>query len=228
MAMNNTDIKNSWITQQGFITGVTIAHLFNMEHEVFHNRLYTYYHSLEGNRADEPTIYRQDGNGYYIAVPDSFPYDINAMRADLGTPTYGITSKHLLDLYVVFGEKREIIETLIKVLMNVIKVSENGIEDAFTKAKQCVSNQKEFIYDFEGVSKFSKEDAEELLGKILIQEGLHSVKFRNLSTEEFHNIFEGINAAFSKKYPIGINRGLVQQTLPQLEIENRDIWCEVK
>lgn len=227
MAMYTVEYIKSRITPQRFIAGFDVARLFNMEHVVFHNRLYDYYRN-NGNPTNQPTIYRQDRDGYFLATSASFPYDITAMRVDLSEPTFGITSKHLLDLYLVFGEKREEIEILIQALMNVIMVNKGNSADAYMGAKQCIGNKKDFIYDFEEVFDLSEEDAEELFGKILIQDEFPRVKYRNLETPKFDIIREGINRQFIKKHPYGINRGAIQEILPVIEDDDKFLWREIK
>lgn len=216
----------SCITRQGFISGFSVAKLFNVSHEEFHDKMCGYYR-IYGN-FNQPTVYRQDKKGNYFAMESAFPYDITAMRADLGSPTFGFTSKHLVDLSIVYSGKGKEIKILIQTLMPVIKVSNGHISDAYIDAKQYIVEKKEFIYDFSSISEISVEEAEELFGRILIQDGSPSVKYRSLSNKEFPKVFEGINEAFRKKYPNGINRGSILQTQPQLEIENRDLWYEVK
>lgn len=222
------DVK-SWITPQGFIAGFNVARLFNMEHVVFHNRLYNYYHSPYGPQTHQPIIYRMDKGGHYLPTCDSFPYDLTTMRADLGSPTFGITSKHLLDLFMEFGEKHNEIEILIQALMNVIIVREGNSADAYIQAKQCICIHKDFIYDFVGISELSVDDAEELFGKILLQDGLPCVKYRNMESQQFKIITEGINRHFGMEHPYGVSRGGgVQEVLPAILDEDKILWREIK
>ena len=228
IAMYKVDDVKSWITPQGFIAGFNAARLFNMEHEVFHNRLYNYYHSPYGPQTNQPIIYRMDKGGHYLPTCDSFPYDLTTMRADLGSPTFGITSKHLLDLYMEFGEKHNEIEMLIQALMNVILVSEGTSADAYIQAKQCVCDRKDFVYDFVWMPELSVEDAEELFGKILIQDGLPSVKYRNLTTQNFDKVAKGIQQQFSVNYSDGISGGIVKEVLPAIVEDDKILWREIK
>lgn len=116
--MINSEIGNkityikSCINKQGFITGFSVARLFNMTHESFHVNMCDYYTHHQTHSTEQPTIYRQDGTGFFWAMVSAFPYDITAMRADLGEPTYGFEPKHLLDLAAKFPEKIEIIDAI--------------------------------------------------------------------------------------------------------------------
>ena len=115
--MNNTDMSakiayiKSCITRQGFITGFTIARLFDMKHELFHSQMCDYYAHHFGV-SGQPTIYRQDKNGFFLPTVSTFPYSIETMRVDLGDPTYGFELKHLSDLAAKFPQNSEIIENI--------------------------------------------------------------------------------------------------------------------
>lgn len=228
---NKIAYMKSCLTSQGFVAGADIALLFNIDHATFHDKMYNYYNSLNGNYTNQPTMYRKEitkTNGTYLPVSTSFPYDFNLMRADLGNPTYGFTSKNLIDLYNVFNEKSEEIEILTQTLMTIIKVDRSTIKKAYSEAKQCVINNEDYILDFENLPEISIDEAKELFGKLLIQDGCRSVKYRNLSAKNFQILAEGIDKAFIEKHPNGINRGGVTETCPVIEDDDKILWREIK
>lgn len=107
----NAETIKSWITAEGLIYGINIAYLMNIDHIVFHDRLYKYYHDFSGNRGqNEPLMYWRDSStGCMVNMNGEFPHCMEVAIKNCGAPTYGIGVKHLDDLCCVFPDKREIV-----------------------------------------------------------------------------------------------------------------------
>lgn len=103
-----------WITPQGIMYGINIAYLMDMDHLMFHDRLYKYYHDLNSTHScNEPLMYWRDSStGDMVHMNGDFPHCMDVVIRNCGAPTYGIEAKHLDDLYAVFTDKKEIVDIL--------------------------------------------------------------------------------------------------------------------
>lgn len=110
---NAENIKH-WITPQRVIFGTSIAFLFGMDHVEFYDRLYQYYNNpYKGHIHNEPIKYWKDPDaGYMVCMNGDFPHCTSLTLKNYGAPTYGIESKHLVDLYTVFADKKEMIDVI--------------------------------------------------------------------------------------------------------------------
>lgn len=114
MSMYTVENIKSWITPQGVLYGLNVAYLMGMDHMVFHDRLYKFYHNPNSNSPQsEPLMYWRDpDSGEMVHMNAEFPDSMNLTLKNYGAPTYGIESKHLDDLYCVFAENREMIDII--------------------------------------------------------------------------------------------------------------------
>lgn len=90
---------------------------------------------------------------------------------------------------------------------------------AYSSYKNSIARQRTVI-DFSGVPSISVENSSQLFGRLLINDRLRSVIFKNLpmNTDNIQNLFNGVNRAFADKYPHGVISHGATITSPQIEL----------
>ncbi len=101
------------VTQQGFITGFTIARMLQEDHIYVHDKVYNYY---QKNKANEPIIYFMDPDTrQYVHIDTTYPNPQITIK-DYGYPTYGFMLNHTKDLYALYYNKKEVISIIERAL----------------------------------------------------------------------------------------------------------------
>lgn len=93
---------------RGFLVGIEVARILNIDHSIFHSTLYEYYR----NKINTPLVYEYDRQiNKYIPAIDPFVDPFNGMRL-YGSATYGFREEHIDDLQSIFPNKKEQIKIL--------------------------------------------------------------------------------------------------------------------
>lgn len=103
-------VKSS-ITNNGYVTGYTIAQILGVDHQAFHDRLFLFYR--EGQDPNTPLMYwRNRDTGRMEHLDGAYPHSMWIAIGNYEGPTFGITAKQISDLDAIYPSKADRIEII--------------------------------------------------------------------------------------------------------------------